>query len=241
MTQKTSLGVVVPCYNEERNVDHFEAEMAHFLNHTKLSFPLMDVKFYIIDNNCTDSTPEKLQGLVSRHQSVEVLKCGIQGYGAALKHGFTAARNHHFVSFLDFDNTYPMVSILDLLSELKNKNLDLIYGARLHAQSEIELIRRIGNTIYVKLMSLLIRSPLSDVCSGMRVFRSEHVDSVVSLNSDDLAFSIHLTTHAILNRWRIGEVPIQYRKRVGSSKLSLVKDGTRFLLIIIKAGLFGKH
>jgi dolichol-phosphate mannosyltransferase len=221
-------------------VEHFESEMTHFLSHARTSHPSVNVRFYIVDNNCTDKTPEKLQSLVSRHQDVKILKCGTQGYGAALKHGFSAARENHFVSFLDFDNTYPMLSLLELLNELNTKNLDLIYGARLHSQSEIEPVRRFGNSFYVKLMSVLVRSPLSDVCSGMRLFRSEHIDSVIALNSDDLAFSIHLTSHAILNRWRIGELPIQYRKRIGQSKLSVIKDGSKFLYVIMKAGILGK-
>lgn len=240
MTQKTSLGVVVPCYNEERNVTHFESEMSQFLAMASVYHPHLDIKFYVVDNNSTDGTGESLTQLAAKYRAVQLLKCNTQGYGAALKYGFDAAKSNQYISFLDFDNTYPMAALFKLLAELEEKKLDLIYGARLHAESEIDPIRRFGNRLYVVLLKLLMRSNLSDVCSGMRVFRSELAHSIIKLEKNDLAFSIQLTGYALLNKWKVGELPISYRKRVGHSKLSVIRDGTVFLLVAIRTGLLKK-
>lgn len=240
MAQKTSLGIVIPCFNEEHNVANFEAEMSHFMNTAAYRYPELEIKFYVVENNSTDHTAEKLADLAGRFEHFQLLRCKTQGYGAALKHGFGIAKGHHYISFLDFDNTYPMANLFEMVTELRSKKLDLIYGARLHQDSEIDPVRRAGNRLYVVLLKALLRSNLSDVCSGMRVFRSELAGSIVQLNKDDLAFSIQLTSHALLNNWKIGELPIHYRRRVGSSKLSVIKDGFAFLLVAVKAGIFKK-
>lgn len=237
MTQKTSLGIVIPCYNEEHNVANFEAEMSQFLAMASVYHPHLEVKFYIVENNSTDGTAEKLAQVAAKTDKVRLLSCKIQGYGAALKHGFDQASQHSFISFLDFDNTYPMAALFKMVSELEDKKLDLIYGARLHEESEIDIIRKTGNLLYVLVLKTLLRSSLSDVCSGMRVFRSELTGSILQLDKNDLSFSIQLTGHALLSQWKLGELPISYRKRVGASKLSVVKDGFSFLLVAIKAGL----
>ena len=83
-------------------------------------------------------------------------------------------------------------------------------------------------------MKIFLKSPLSDVCSGMRVFKSELADEIVRLEADDLSFSIQLTGHSIVKKWKLGEVPIQYRTRVGDSKLFVISDGFKFLFILIK-------
>ena len=234
MLEKTRLGVIVPCYNEENNVDYFEKELSDFLA-SVASNPGLEVKFYIVDNNSTDKTSEKLAVLASKYRDVTVCKCDSQGYGAALKYGFTQAASNHFLGFLDFDNTYPMISFIDLLERLKSQNLDLVFGARLHSSSKIDPVRRAGNFLFVCLLKVLLGSELSDVCSGMRVFKAEHVNKIASLKSNDLSFSIHFTSIAVIKKWRVGEVPILYRERIGASKLSVHKDGVKFLLIAIKA------
>lgn len=238
--QKTSLGIVVPCFNEEHNVVHFEEELSQFIAAAESLHPHLEIKFYVVDNNSTDGTSDKLKQMASRFEKLQVLNCTIQGYGAALKHGFKYAKSHNYLSFMDFDNTYPMQSLFKLLTEIENKKLDLIYGARLHPDSKIDPVRRAGNRLYVILLNALMGSDLSDVCSGMRVFRSELSGSITELDKNDLAFSIQLTGHALLSKWKIGELPINYRKRVGDSKLSLIKDGLAFLSVALKAGVFKK-
>lgn len=240
MREKTSLGVIVPCYNEADNIEHFDKELSIFTNFIACNHPHYDVKFYVVDNNSNDGTSEKLLAIANKHPQMSILSCSRQGYGAALKHGFSIATGHHFLGFLDFDNTYPMESFVALLDCAKSKNLDIVYGARLHQKSRIELVRKAGNFFYVVLMRFFLKSPLSDVCSGMRVFRSHKVSEVLGLSANDLSFSIQFTGHTIVNKWKLDEVPINYRCRVGESKLSVFADGFKFLFILLKTTLVRK-
>ncbi len=234
MEKKTNLAVIIPCYNEEQNFGDFSAELAHFANQL-VAEPHLRVHFFIVDNNSTDRSWAMLDDLARKNQGfITVLSCSVQGYGAALKHGFAHAHEFDYATFLDFDNTYPLLSMLDLLKHATEHGHDLVYGARLHANSQIGPVRLIGNRFYVLLLKWLCGYPLSDACSGQRVFKVEHIKTICQLRQNDLSFSIELTMCAINRKWSIAERPIAYRGRTGESKLSVFTDGFKFLSIIVR-------
>ncbi len=236
MQKKTSLGIIVPCYNEAANISFFETELESFLNHLTAHRADLDIKLYIIENNSTDDTHNQLILMAKKFpEHLHIDQCSKQGYGAALKYGFDKFKNNSdFLAFLDFDNTYPLMSLFPLVDKISREDLDMVFGARLHRESEIDWIRHAGNSFYVGLLRTLIRAELSDVCSGMRVFKAGLVESITALSEDDLSFSIQLTSFATLKKWKLGEHSIMYRKRVGESKLSVVSDGFKFLFVLLK-------
>ena len=233
MSQKSSLALIVPCYNESETIPYFATELRNFRTQFKQKLPDWDLSVIVVDNNSTDNSIELLQALQKQTNGFNLLSCKAQGYGAALKHGFSLA-SADYLAFLDLDNTYPMTSLFELLNKQKAENSDIVYGARIHNASEISLIRYLGNQFYVVLLKYLFRSKLTDVCSGMRVFRSSLKNHILELKSDDLSFSIDFTATVLKNDWKISEHPIPYRNRIGESKLSVVKDGSLFLLIVLK-------
>ena len=148
-----------------------------------------------------------------------------------------ASAKGEYLSFLDLDNTYPMAQLLDMFRLIQSQNLDIVYGARLHPRSEIGIVRKLGNLFYVFLLKLLLNSVLSDVCSGMRVFRADRKPAVLALARNDLSFSIEFTAFVLTDNWKISEVPVPYRDRVGNSKLSVVQDGFVFLFVVLRKAL----
>ena len=94
-----------------------------------------------------------------------------RGYGAALKTGFAAA-SHDLVGFLDGDATYPPEQFPNLCREIMEDRADLVIGSRLAgAETEMPLIRRLGNLFFARLLTIVGRAAVTDSASGMRVFR----------------------------------------------------------------------
>ena len=91
----------------------------------------------------------------------------------------------------------------------------------------------IANIFFVFLMRIFFNSPLSDVCSGMRIFHSSKKAEVIALDRNDLSFSIQFTAQVLLKRWKVAELAIPYRDRVGFSKLSVFRDGLTFLGVVL--------
>lgn len=241
MQKKSSLAVIVPCYNEESSIPAFFQELVGLEEDFLKVFPEYELYFYFIDNNSTDRSSQLLRQYQNKNR--HVLTCTVQGYGAALKYGFQEAGlspQASWLGFLDLDNTYPLQNIIEMLQKLQNENLDMVYGARIHQQSRIPFIRGAGNQFYVLLAKILFKSNLSDVCSGMRIFKKSHLEQVLKLQTNDLSFSIDLSAEALLRHWALGEVQINYRDRIGESKLSVMRDGFLFLFVLVRKYFYNR-
>ena len=104
------------------------------------------------------------------------------------------------------------------------------------ADSEMPTVRRIGNTFFAGLLTLIGRTPVTDSASGMRVFRREALDLLSPL-PDGLNLTPVMSTRAVHEGITVVEVPIPYRERVGESKLSVTRDGLRFLTTMVSTAL----
>jgi hypothetical protein len=104
------------------------------------------------------------------------------------------------------------------------------------ASTEMPAIRRLGNTMFARLLTLIGRTVVTDSASGMRVFRRD-VLNLLSPLPDGLNLTPVMSTRAVHERITVAEVPIPYRERVGDSKLSVARDGMRFLQTIVGTAL----
>jgi hypothetical protein len=94
-------------------------------------------------------------------------------------------------------------------------------------------VRRIGNRFFAALLSGFSGAPVQDAASGMRVVRRKSLPGLLPL-PDGLNFTPAMTARALMRGGtKIVEVPMPYRERTGTSKLSVAKDGIRFLRSIL--------
>jgi hypothetical protein len=193
----------------------------------------MDLELIVVDDGSSDRTAE-----ITRCYDSVTLACHGHnaGYGAALKTGFALARGE-WLGFLDADGTYPPEHFPQLCQAAMEQKADLVIGSRRSgAESEMPQVRRMGNLLWSTLVTLLGNHRVIDPASGMRVIRREALPRLYPL-PDGLNFTPVMSTRAIHEGLTMVEVPIPYRERVGRSKLSVVRDGTRFLNSIIWTAL----
>jgi len=222
------LSVVIPAYNEEGGIAQI-IERALSIGPRLKGAGVDDMELIVVDDGSHDDTAE----IASRYTQVRLVRhAGNQGYGAALKTGFSQAQGN-LLGFLDADGTYPPEHFPELCEVALREDVDLVIGSRMAgAESEMPLVRRVGNLLFANLVSLLGAHRVTDSSSGMRVIRREVLPMLYPL-PDGLNFTPVMSTRALHEgiRWR--EVPIPYRERVGRSKLSVVRDGMRFLQTIV--------
>lgn len=226
------LSVVIPAYNEEGGI----AEIVERVLSTRSQLAeagVGDLELIVVDDGSHDRTA----AIASCYPQVRLIRHTTnRGYGAALKTGFSRARGN-LLGFLDADGTYPPEHFAELCKVALNEDADLVVGSRMSgADSEMPLVRRIGNFIFANLVSLLGNHRVSDSSSGMRVIRREALPRLYPL-PDGLNFTPVMSTRALHEEIQWREISIPYEERVGRSKLNVVKDGTRFLYTIIWTAL----
>jgi len=226
------LSVIIPAYNEENGIKAIVERVLGIedgLRRVAVDGP----EVIVVDDGSRDRTAE----LVSQYPTVKLIRHPTNyGYGAALKTGFSHATGE-LLSFLDADGTYPPESFPELCSEVLNNGADLVIGSRMAgARSEMPKVRRLGNKIFATLVSAISNQHVTDSASGMRVFRREILPQLYPL-PDGLNFTPVMSTRALHEHIRMTEVPIAYSERVGRSKLSVVRDGMRFMNSIVWTAL----
>ena len=228
----TSLSVVIPALNEENGIDAIlERVLAQRAG--LAAEGISELEVIVVDDGSKDRTAERIRA----YADVRLIQHPVnRGYGAALKTGFNAATGD-LLAFLDADGTYPPESFPELCRAIETHEADLIIGSRmLSGESEMPLVRRIGNTIFAGLLSIVGSRRISDSASGMRVFRRGSLPILYPL-PDGLDFTPAMSTRAVYEGLKMVEVPIPYKERVGRSKLNPLKDGIRFLRSILWTAL----
>ena len=219
----TTLSVVIPAYNEENGIAEIAGRVLSVKNDLK-NVGVADLELLVVDDGSGDKTAE----VAGQIAGVRLIRhAQNKGYGAALKTGFSEA-NGELIGFLDADGTYPPEFFPQLCQMALNGN-DLVIGSRMSgSESKMPLTRRVGNLFFATLLTLMGRQKVSDSASGMRVFKREVLERIYPL-PDGLNLTPVMSTRAVHEGIQMVEVPIPYDERVGSSKLSVVRDGSLFL------------
>lgn len=230
------LSIVIPAYNEEEAIAGVVERCLNLREELKATLGLDDVEIIVIDDGSRDRTAQIVLGypdvrLVSFAQN--------RGYGAALKAGFAEAKGN-ILGFLDGDGTCDPKCFVELCHELKRRGCDVVLGSRMHRGSKMPWVRRIGNLLWAGLISFISGRRIVDPATGMRIFQRRVLDRLYPL-PDGLHFSPAMTCKAVLsNGLTIAEVPMAYAERSGRSKLSVIRDGLRFLNTILELSLLYK-
>ncbi|MFQ5577594.1 MAG: glycosyltransferase family 2 protein, partial [Anaerolineae bacterium] len=226
------LSVVIPALNEENGIaDIIERVLA--IKDSLAEAGVGDLELIVVDDGSQDRTPD----IVAGYPDVVLARHPVnKGYGAAIKTGFRQAKGN-LLAFLDADGTYPPEHFPALCRPIVRNGADLVIGSRMAgSNSEMPLVRRIGNTIFATLVSVISNRRVTDSASGQRVLRAEILPNLYPL-PDGLNFTPVMSTRAMHEAITVVEVPIPYSERVGRSKLSVVDDGLRFLNSILMTAL----
>jgi glycosyltransferase involved in cell wall biosynthesis len=219
----TVLSVVIPAYNEENGIAEIACRVLSVAPDLKKA-GVDQLELLIVDDGSKDRTAE----VASNIPGVNLI-CHPRnrGYGAALKTGFSKASGE-LIGFLDADGTYPPEYFPHLCRAALN-GMDLVIGSRMAGEeSKMPLTRRVGNLFFATLLTILSHQKVTDSASGMRVFKREILEQIYPL-PDGLNLTPVMSTRAVHEGVRMGEVPIPYSERVGRSKLSVIRDGRIFL------------
>jgi glycosyltransferase involved in cell wall biosynthesis len=227
----TSLSIVIPAYNEEQGITEIAQRVLAVV-------PLLSkvgvnaVELLIVDDGSSDRTAEVVRNI----EGVRLIEHPQnRGYGAALKTGFGQSQGD-LIGFLDADGTYPP-EFFPNLCEVALSGSELVIGSRMSGNdSKMPMTRKIGNRFFATLLTVIGRQHVSDSASGMRVFKRDILDRLYPL-PDGLNLTPVMSTRAIHEGIIMAEVAIPYDERVGSSKLSVVRDGSVFLHSIIWTAL----
>ena len=208
--------MVLPALNEEEAIGKVIDEIPV----EELESKGYQTEIIVVDNGSTDKTAE----IAAAHGAI-VIDEPNRGKGRAIRTGFGAVSGE-FVFMLDSDFTYPAGYITQMVDLLEG-GYDVVLGSRLNGAVEHGAMKRlnlIGNHLLAFLANLLYGTRVSDLCTGLWGFK---INVLRSLNLDAIGFELeaNMLIEVAKHKYRVGEVPIQYRRRATASKLGSVRAG----------------
>ena len=216
-----SLSVVIPAYNEERAIKDTVKAIRTALDPLGIVYEVI-----VVDDGSADATLDR-----ARETDATVLANQTNlGYGATLKHGVRHAQ-YEYVAIIDADGTYPAEDLPNMLALCRDQ--DMVVGDRGAAMKNVPMIRKPAKWMLNSLASFLAERKLNDLNSGLRVFRRSELVPFIPLLPQGFSFTTTITLCMSCNGKRMIYTPIEYRKRIGKSKIRPV-DFVNFIVLVMR-------
>jgi len=216
------IAVLIPCLNEEKSIEKVIKDFQKEL-------PEADI--YVYDNNSTDNTKQ-----IAVKNNAIVRKENRRGKGNVVRSMLREVEADIYI-LVDGDNTYPANAVHSMIKEVIENKYDLVTGDRLTNGSYFKENQRnfheFGNKLTRQLINYIFNSDIKDIMTGYRVFTKKFAVCFPVL-SDEFEIETEMTIFALDKKFKIKEIPIEYKDREeGSfSKLNTFKDGSKVIKTI---------
>jgi glycosyltransferase involved in cell wall biosynthesis len=209
--------ILLPAFNEEKGIKDTVSKI-------KELYPEFEV--LVVDDGSTDNT---MQEAMAAGANVWPHPYNM-GNGAAIKSGLRSASGN-WILMMDADGQHDPADIRKLL-EYKDQ-YEMVVGAR-NREGQASWHRSIANGFYNRFASYVTKFKVEDLTSGFRLVKKSTVSSFIYLLPNTFSYPSTITLAYLRSGLSIKYVPINTKSREGKSKIKLIQDGIRFLLIITK-------
>lgn len=216
------IAVIIPCYNEAltigKVVDDFHREMP-------------EATVYVYDNDSTDAT-----AAIAMKHGAAVRYEPRRGKGNVCRQMFRDIDAACYL-MVDGDDTYPAEAAKALCEPILSGKADMVVGDRLsngtYAKANGRAFHGFGNDLVRIMIKWIYGYGYSDVMTGYRAMSKPFIKTFPVL-SEGFQIETELSIHAVDHRWRILNIPIDYRDRPAESvsKLDTLDDGLKVVAMV---------
>jgi glycosyltransferase involved in cell wall biosynthesis len=217
MAETSAVSIVIPAFNEAESI-------ASVIGELRAAGPWHEI--LVIDDGSADETASRAAAAGARVIRHPYNK----GNGASVKSGIRGAGGE-YVLVIDGDGQHQPEDARRLVSRLGE--YDLVIGAR-SRETQATHARRFGNGALNWLAGYLTDRHIPDLTSGFRAARREHLREFIHLLPNGFSTPTTTTLAFIKAGYNVAFEPVEARQRVGESKIRLARDGTKFLMIILR-------
>ncbi|WP_417463128.1 glycosyltransferase family 2 protein [Kordiimonas sp.] len=222
--------IIIPCYNEENAIEETVIHLREIIPDD------MEYDLVVVNDGSTDRSGEILLSMAETIPSLKVVTHDKnRGYGAALKTGIKMATTE-YIAITDADGTYPNERLPELVRLCQDQ--DMVVGARTGADVTYSKLRAFPKFFLRAWVSWISRYPVPDINSGLRVFRRDVTMRYIRILPDSFSFTTTITLAMLTNYHRVHYEPINYKERIGSSKIKPIRDTLRFIMLILRTGTY---
>jgi len=223
----SGVAVIIPALDEEQSIGLVLAEI-----------PPIASRVVVVDNGSRDRTAE-----IARAAGAEVVSEPRRGYGQACLTGISAVEGAEVLAFLDADHSDYPAQLSEILAPILAGEADMVVGSRnlgRRAPGAHPWHAVLGTKLCVWLMNLLVGTRATDL-GPFRAITRQGLERL-EMRDRDFGWTVEMQMKAGIHGLRVVEVPVDYRPRVGQSKVSgtlsgSVRAGVKILWVILRGAL----
>lgn len=216
------ISLVIPCFNERSAIEETIDEIKFLLGKV-----LQEI--IVVDDGSFDGTYEILK---NRNDIKLVRNPYNKGYGYSIKKGIMASSGE-IIAVTDADGTYPIEAILLMVKKLE-EGYDMIIGKRDNLKTFDPFLKKLSRYAFKKIAEFVAGEKILDINSGLRIFRRDMITKYMVNTSSGFSFSLSTTLIFILEGLSVYYYPIEYRPRIGKSKIKYLRDTLRSAQILVE-------
>lgn len=227
---KLEVSIILPCQNEAEAISFCLQQIKKTIRKNNLSAEI------IVSDSSTDKSPE-----ITQEEGAKLIKHDKDGYGIAYLEAFKIAKGK-YIFMADADGTYDFSEIPNFLNCLR-ENYDFVIGDRFSGKIEkgaMSYSHKLGNPLLSGTLRLFFGTSIKDSHCGMRAISKKSLEKL-NLQTTGMEFASEMVIKALKNNLKIKELPINYYRRKGKSKLKTFSDAwkhMRFMLLYSPLFLF---
>ena len=181
MLKEKTIDVIVPCFNEEENLDIFFERMISTLKKINLKYRII-----FVDDGSKDNTWEKIINLKKKNQNIHGIKLSKNfGHQSALKAGIDFADSDYVFS-LDADLQDPPELLEEMLYKLKSEKLNVINAKR--KKNNEKFFKKITSYIFYYILNKISKTKISQQVSDFRLIDRKVLNKLKNIDENDLFF-----------------------------------------------------
>ena len=205
------IAVIIPALDEEQAIGNVLGDIPDAVQ-----------QIIVVDNGSRDGTAE-----VARSMGALVVEEPRRGYGQACLTGIAQLADPDIVVFWDGDYSDYPEELTDLVEPIRSAEADLVIGSRTLGERERGALlpqARFGNWLSTGLIRLLFGVSFTDL-GPFRALRAEALQRL-KMQDRDFGWTVEMQVKAARLGLRSVEVPVRYRRRIGTSKITGTLTGT---------------
>ena len=199
-----SLSVVLPAYNEAKNIEGTVSEAISYLREKFEQFEII-----VVNDGSVDGTREVVERLSLSNPKIVLVNHPVNlGYGSALRSGFERA-SLDYIFFMDSDGQFKISDVDRLIPFIEN--YDVIVGYR--GKRADSFIRSLNTRIYHLYIRFLFGLKVRDIDCAFKLFPKSAYDAIKPIKSDGALFSAEFLIKLTKKGFRLREVPVRHFPR----------------------------
>ena len=232
ITSMEKLSLIIPAYNEEVNIRKTLTAIIPLLNRKAIPCEVI-----VVNDNSTDTTQSVVENIQKDYPEIRLVNRGApNGFGRAIRAGLEVYTGDIVVIVMAdlSDDPNDIVRYYNVIRE----GYDCVFGSRFMRGSKTSnypFVKLVVNRLVNRMLQVLFVTRFNDITNAFKMYRSTVIQSILPLRASYFNITIELSLSALIRRYRIAQIPINWYGRTwGCSNLKLSEMGRRYLATLIK-------